>query len=177
MRTNETTAPITFPRRPPENALREMIRVFGLVEKVMQPYFARFGISGAQWGIMRNLHRAEQDGLPGLRLTDLSERLLIRPPSVTGVVDRLQRAGLVIRRGSTTDLRSKRVSLTDAGRRLVEQVLAVHSTQVDAVLAGLEPHERVELQRLLSRLGQHLERLLMQETAGSFAGQVDTEDS
>ena len=48
MRTNETIAPITFPRRPPENALREMIRVFGLVEKVMQPYFARFGISGAQ---------------------------------------------------------------------------------------------------------------------------------
>ena len=83
----------------------------------------------------------------------------------------------MVRRGSTTDLRSKRVSLTEAGRRLVEQVLAVHSTQVDAVLAGLEPHERVELQRLLSRLGQHLERLLMQETAGSFAGQVDTEDS
>ena len=106
MRTNETTAPITFPRRPPENALREMIRVFGLVEKVMQPYFARFGISGAQWGIMRNLHWAEQDGLPGLRSTDLSERLLIRPPSVTGVVDRLQRAGLVVRRGSTTDLRA-----------------------------------------------------------------------
>jgi DNA-binding MarR family transcriptional regulator len=159
MRTNQTTTPITLPSRPPENALREMIRVFGLVEKVMQPYFARFGISGAQWGVMRNLHRAEQDGLPGLRLTDLSERLLIRPPSVT------------------TDLRSKRVSLTDAGHRLVEQVLAVHSTQIDAVLAGLEPHERAELQRLLSRLGQHLERLLMQETAGSFAGQLDTEDS
>src|SRR5436853_4320989 len=134
MRTNEMTAPITFPSRPPENALREMIRVFGLVEKVMQPYFARFGISGAQWGVMRNLHRAEQDGLPGLRLTDLSERLLIRPPSVTGVVDRLERAGLVNRGGSTIDLRAKLVSLSSAGRELMERVLQGHGQQIARVM-------------------------------------------
>src|SRR5262245_41892796 len=162
--------------RPTENALREMIRVFGLVERVMQPYFARFGISGSQWGVLRSLHRAELEQMPGLRLTDLSERLLIRPPSVTGVVDRLQRAGLVVRKGSPTDLRAKRVSLTQAGRHLVEQVLTVHSAQIDAVLAGLEASERAELQRLLARLGEHLERLLMRESTGSFtrAAKVET---
>src|SRR5438093_9267217 len=119
MRTNETTAPITFPRRPPENALREMIRVFGLLEKVMQPYFARFGISGSQWGVLRTLHRAELEGLTGLRLTDLGDRLLIRPPSVTGIVDRLERVGLVVRDGSPEDLRAKLVRLTGKGRQLV----------------------------------------------------------
>src|SRR6516165_1881415 len=85
--------------RPTESTFRELVRTFGLVERVMQSHFARFGISGAQWGVLRNLHRAEQEGLPGLRLTDLSDRLLIRPPSVTGAVDRLERAGLVDRRG------------------------------------------------------------------------------
>src|SRR2546421_2688471 len=98
--------------RTAESAFREMIRVFGLLEQVMNPYFARFGISGAQWGVLRNLHRAEQEGLPGLRLTDLCEKLLIRPPSVTGVVDRLERAGLVRREGVPTDLRAKQVVLT-----------------------------------------------------------------
>src|SRR5438309_10975549 len=98
--------------RPPENAFRELIRTFGLVERVMQPYFARFGISGAQWGVLRNLHRAEAEGLARLRLTDLSERLLIRPPSVTGVVDRLERTGLVARESSPDDLRAKQVGLT-----------------------------------------------------------------
>src|SRR5438045_9539495 len=83
--------------RPAEGAFRELIRTYGLVERVMQPYFAGFGISGSQWGVLRNLHRAEQAGQTGLRVTALSERLLIRPPSVTGVVDRLQRAGLVAR--------------------------------------------------------------------------------
>src|SRR5207247_10326817 len=96
--------------RPAEGAFRELLRVVGLLERVMQPYFAQFGISGAHWGVLRNLHRAEEEGLPGLRLTDLSDRLLIRPPSVTGVVDRLERAGLVSRGESTIDLRSKVVS-------------------------------------------------------------------
>ena len=33
--------------RPADNAFRELIRTFGVAERVMQPYFARFGISGA----------------------------------------------------------------------------------------------------------------------------------
>src|SRR5919108_5259971 len=90
--------------RPAEGAFRELLRVLGLLERVMQPYFAQFGISGSQWGVLRNLHRAEEEGLPGLRLTELSDRLLVRPPSVTGAVDRLVRAGLVAREASVSDL-------------------------------------------------------------------------
>src|SRR5262245_55410997 len=91
--------PSSTTERPAVAAFRALLRNFGLVDRIMLPYFARFGISGSQWGVLRQLHRAEQEGLHGLRLTDLSERLLIRPPSVTGVVDRLERAGLVMRNG------------------------------------------------------------------------------
>src|SRR5436305_3266338 len=105
--------------QPTENAFRELIRTFGLAERVMQPYFARFGISGSQWGVLRNLQRCEEEGLPGLRLSELSDRLLIRPASVTGLIDRLERAALVERISSTTDLRVTQVRLTDEGRSLV----------------------------------------------------------
>ena len=149
--------------RPAEITFRDLIRVIGLVERVMQPYFSRFGISGSQWGVLRNLYRAAQEEHPGLRLTDLGDRLLIRPPSVTGVVDRLERAGFVVRGGSPTDLRSKRVRLTTKGRQLVDQIVAVHGAQIEAVLGGLKPSEQAELHRLLSRLGQHLEQLLLHE--------------
>jgi DNA-binding MarR family transcriptional regulator len=148
--------------RPAEGTFRELLRVLGLLERVMQRYFAQFGISGSQWGVLRNLHRAEQDGLPGLRLTDLSDRLLIRPPSVTGVVDRLERAGLVVRDGSPLDMRVKQVALTAKGRELVERVLTVHSRQIDTVLGVLNPSEQTELHRLLSMLEQHLEVVLQQ---------------
>jgi DNA-binding MarR family transcriptional regulator len=134
----------------------------------MQPYFAQFGISGSQWGVMRHLHRAEEQHLPGLRLTDLSDRLLIRPPSVTGVVDRLERAGLVVRDGSPFDMRAKQVALTAKGRELVERILAVHGGQIDAVLGVLSPAEQTEFHRLLSLLEQHLEGIVAKGSAASM---------
>src|SRR5438477_7416537 len=140
---------------PAEGTCRALLRVQGLLERVMQPYFAQFGISGSQWGVLRNLHRAEEQGAPGLRLTDLSDRLLIRPPSVTGVVDRLERAGLVERKGSPSDQRSKLVALTATGRQLVRRALAVHERQIETVLGGLEPNEQAALNHYLTRLGQH----------------------
>src|SRR5262245_44925410 len=115
--------------RPSENAFREFIRTFGVAERIMHNYFSRFGISGAQWGVLRNLRRAEEEGRRAMRLTELSERLLVRPPSVVGVVDRLERAGLVSRTGSPIDLRAKRIALTPAGRRLVRRILSAHEEQ------------------------------------------------
>jgi DNA-binding MarR family transcriptional regulator len=159
MSATKTKVPVA-PARPSDSTFRELIRTIGLVERVMHPHFARFGISGSQWGVLRCLHRAEQEGWPGLRLTDLSDRLLVRPPSVTGVVDRLEKAGFVVRDGSPTDLRAKRISLTAAGRKLVERVLLVHGEQINAVLGGLNVEEQAELHRLLVVLGKHLEELI-----------------
>jgi DNA-binding MarR family transcriptional regulator len=138
-------------------AFREFLRVFGLVERAMHPYFARFGISGSQWGVLRNLHRAEKDGATGLRVSVLSERLLIRPASVTGVVDRLERAGLVAREADPTDHRAKFVCLSRAGRELVERVLTGHQRQIESIFGGLKLEEQVRLRGLLSRLSRHLE--------------------
>ena len=142
--------------RPVESTFRELIRTLGLLERVQQAYFARFGLSGSKWGVLRNLHRAEQEGLPGLRLTDLSRRMLIRPPSVTGIADRLEKVGLIVRRASETDGRSKQVALTEKGRRLVEQVLEVHPARIARLMGGLSREEQELLDRLLVRMGEHL---------------------
>ncbi len=125
----------------------------------MQPYFGRFGISRSQWGVLRILQRSEQAGSPGLRLVDLGERLLVRPPSVTGLVSRLERLGYVVRNSSTVDLRGREVSLTTAGRDLIASVLLNHGKQVAAVMRALDSQEQKQLLGLLERLGAHLEDL------------------
>jgi DNA-binding MarR family transcriptional regulator len=139
-----------------ERSFRQLIRTYGLIERVMQPYFARFGISGAQWGVLRNLHRAEQEGLPGLRLTDLSRRMLIRPPSVTGIADRLEKVGLIVRRASATDGRAKHAALTEKGRQVVEEVLTVHQAQLARVMGGLSTEQQAQLDKLLVQVAEHL---------------------
>jgi DNA-binding MarR family transcriptional regulator len=136
---------------------RALLRVMGLHDRVMQPYFGRFGISRSQWACLRVLHRAEQDGLKGLRPVDLGRRLLIRPPSVTGLIARLRYMGYVQSYASSTDLRGKEVCLSDSGRKLVERILQVHGSQVAAVMGGLDPTEQKQFLHLLQRLSEHLE--------------------
>jgi DNA-binding MarR family transcriptional regulator len=153
------------PTIPADNAFLELIRTFGVAERVMQPYFAGFGISGSQWGVLRNLHRAEEAGLAGLRLSELSDRMLIRPPSVTGLVGRLERAGLVVRDPAPNDLRGKLLSLTPKGRQLINRILKVHGRQIQTVLTGLNPAEQGELHRLLVVWRKHLQSLLERDTA------------
>ncbi len=135
-----------------------LLRAFGRMRQVMDGYFAQYGISGPQWAVLSILHRAEQEGKSSLRLTDLGQRLLIQPPSVTGVIDRIERQGLVRRLASQTDLRSRHVSLTDQGRQLVERVLPGRAQQIRSLFAGLSEPERAgltsTLEKLESQLGQ-----------------------
>lgn len=156
----------TRPYGPSGNAFRALIRSFGQIRRVMEPYFANFGISASQWGVLRALHRSEEEGLRTLRLADLGERLLVRPPSVTGALDRLQRMGLIQRRASTTDRRVKYVKLAPAGRRLVRRVLARHDDQIQKVLEGLNVEEQEQLRLLLDRLGTHLYAMARQDEQG-----------
>ncbi|MCX5685164.1 MAG: MarR family transcriptional regulator [Planctomycetota bacterium] len=154
-------------KRPPaattEATFRSLLRVYGLLKRAMEPYFAPFGITGSQWGMLRILERAENEGLSGLRLTDLGGSLLVRPPSITGVVSRLEHLGLVARSASAADLRAKHVNLTPAGRRLIKRMRPSHSARVRAVLAGLGLRDQDLLIEHLDRLAAHLEGLVEQE--------------
>ena len=112
------------------------------------------------------MHRAEEEGERGLRLTDIGERLLIRPPSVTGVVDRLAKSGLLKTAMAANDHRAKRVTLTAAGRQKIRRVLDEMPAQVESVLGCLSGEERVQLHQLLEKLDANLEVMAgMQERA------------
>lgn len=144
---------------PAEDSCRALVRAFGLLERVMEPYFAKHGISGSQWGLLRTLHRAEQAGEKAVRVVDLSERMLVRAPSVTGAIDRLERMGLVTRTGSTEDLRTKNIALSRKGRQLVKRVLLNHAAQYERVMGVLSRGEQGQLHESLRRLCEHLQTL------------------
>jgi DNA-binding MarR family transcriptional regulator len=147
-------------KKPAELGFRALIRVSGLLDRVMQPYFGRYGISRSQWGVLRVLQRAESIGSTGIRLVDLGESLFVRPPSVSGLVDRMARLGYVIRSASAEDLRSREIRLTQEGRDLIDRILLNHAAQIETVMRGLNAQEQKRLIPLLERLISHLEDML-----------------
>ena len=106
-----------------------MHRALNAVLPRFRTIFRSFGLTEQQWRVLRVLWEA--DGAP---LLALAARTLIPAPSLVGVVDRLQRDGLVERRRSETDRRLAQVWLSDAGRGLEQAVTPL----VDAAYAELE---------------------------------------
>jgi DNA-binding MarR family transcriptional regulator len=150
------SAPRFDEQTPQARLLRELIRYSARIRRDSDRYFARFGISGAQWGAMRTLHRAESHRRSGLRLGELGEQMLVRPPSMTTVVDRLERIGYVQKRPCSDDRRGKEVSLTSQGRDLVERILRGQQGRVQQVVGGLDENESRLLLALLERLSSRL---------------------
>jgi len=85
-------------------------------------------------------------------MNELARFLGLDKSSVTGLVDRAERRGLVARVPSATDRRAVLVTLTDAGRSFVSRAAAAFEADVSALLSRLPPRERETLSRIVSRL-------------------------
>jgi DNA-binding MarR family transcriptional regulator len=94
----------------------------------------------------------------GQTLAALSRDLLVTAGNVTGLVDRAERDGLVLRKADPADRRVARVWLTPEGRALIRELLPAHDAQVHALLAGIPAAQRRDLRRLLGALRDHLSK-------------------
>lgn len=83
---------------------------------------------------------------------ELGKVLGLAKSSLTGLVDRTERNGLVRREPDPNDTRAVRVALTARGSRLVEEFYAETCRRVEELPSGLSAVERATLARLLSRI-------------------------
>lgn len=84
-------------------------------------------------------------------LSELAEEMGIDAPAATVLINALEKRGLVRRAQHPTDRRAKQVSLTAAGRRMVDVVAKITDRPPDA-LARLPSDELTRLQRTLESL-------------------------
>ena len=90
-----------------------------------------------------------------LPLGEIGGRVLRASASVTYVVDKLERRGLLRRRACAEDRRVVYAELTDEGRALIEPVFAEHAAFIALLASGLDPAEQEAATDLLRRLGLH----------------------
>ena len=106
----------------------------------------------ARFDLMAQLERHPR----GLKMRDLSRRLMVTGGNVTGLTDRLVLEGHVERREDPCDRRAFTVHLTAAGRRHFRRTAGRHERWVIELMAGLAPAEKQQLIALLLKLKQHL---------------------
>ena len=138
---------------------RELIRTAGLMRRVSEPHFARMGLSGAHWGVLRALFRLERRGVERPRMHEVRAELLVQPPSLSATLDRMVRAGLVTTAPDERDRRSRRVTMSPRGRGLLADEIDGHRAWLSDVSSALGPEEQARLEALLRKLSSRLSAL------------------
>ncbi len=115
-----------------------------------------FGMTLSRFDYLAQLHRMPE----GLRMSELSRRLMVTGGSVTGLTDELVKEGHVLREGDPHDRRSQRVRLTPEGRQAFEAAAGVHEQWVVELFAGMPAGDRRQLLDLLGRLRSQLSTAL-----------------
>lgn len=97
------------------------------LDSVMPPYreiFLRYDLTEPQWRILRVVWSGEK-----IKSVDLASRTLLAPASIVGIIDRLEKKGLVSRVRSTSDRRAVYIMATAKSRELQSEV----SPQITAI--------------------------------------------
>jgi DNA-binding MarR family transcriptional regulator len=102
------------------------------------------GLSIPQFDLISTLTESE-----GLSQQELAERLYVTKGNVSGLVDRLVAAGLVERRALAGDRRSNALYLTQQGRALAEEGIALQRAYVTETMGQLKPGDIATLERIL----------------------------
>jgi len=92
-----------------------------------------------------------------LPVNAIGKKVLLTSGSMTAAVDRLAERGLVERRDDPEDRRARVVHLTDAGRKLIRKLFAVHERDMERAVSALNVRELEELSGLLRKLGRGAE--------------------
>jgi DNA-binding MarR family transcriptional regulator len=108
----------------------------------------RFDITLPRFELMAQLAGAPK----GLRMSDLSRRLMVTGGNVTGLTDQLVAERLVVRGARPGDRRVYTVRLTARGRRQLELMKVEHDRWITDLLAGVPVEEREALHHLLGVL-------------------------
>jgi DNA-binding MarR family transcriptional regulator len=125
-------------------------RVRQIIETEHAATFAEHGLNGPDFSALVTLRRLERPG--GVPQSLLMRELSLTSGTVSVRVERLCARGLARRSPDPADQRNSLVTLTDAGRRLFEQVTPAHVATENRLLAALSTEQREELVGLLRQL-------------------------
>jgi MarR family transcriptional regulator, 2-MHQ and catechol-resistance regulon repressor len=135
------------------DAYIKLSRASGTLDARLTTNLASRGVTPGQLGVMEALMH-----LGPLTQGELGRKLLRSGGNVTTVIDNLERRGLVGRQRNRNDRRVVTVTLTSAGRELIEEIFPHHARAVAQAMAMLTVAEQEELGRLCRKLGRGVAR-------------------
>ena len=126
------------------------------LDKVMPNYrslFQAYDLTDQQWRVLRALWEQKH-----LTSAEISQITILPTPSLVGILDRLEKKGLIGRLRSVEDRRHVHITPTQAGRDLQEQILPKVEKIHDDFMQRVTAEEWDELNRILNKMAGPTEK-------------------
>jgi len=134
----------------------ELKRAYLALRRALEHTVRRFGFTAGQFDVLQLLmHESE------IEHRDLQRQLAIASPTLTNVLDVLERNGHVVRRTSDHDGRAKAIAITDSARAVCfsKAFCAAGDALVEKMFEGFSQKERREFLSMVGRVRHNLERV------------------
>lgn len=134
--------------------------LFVLIDDGDQRALELYQLSPLEFAVLQQL-----DTVRGQRLTDVGAKLLCVKSTITRVVDRLERDGLVVRTPDPDDRRAQRLLLTTRGACVRTEAMHNHQLSIERRMNLLSSEEHNQLNGLLKKLCLRLREDLTQQSS------------
>jgi MarR family 2-MHQ and catechol resistance regulon transcriptional repressor len=126
------------------------------MEDLFSMHFARYGLSSSKFNVLIQLYMT---GDRGLIQSELGKKMLVSRANITGLIERLEKEGLVVRNNDPSDKRVFRVRLTNRATELMNAFLPVHNEYMHKIMSALDTQEKEAMISLLKKLRNGLESI------------------
>lgn len=127
-------------------------RITKAVHEYSKAVDRQFGITGPQLWALRTI-----ESMGGCSAGDLAERLCVHPSTITGVIQRLEEKRLIDRQKRPEDRRAVVLSLTPAGKKLLERAPYPAQGQLIRALHAMPAEEVTALRGTLDKIVEAME--------------------
>jgi DNA-binding MarR family transcriptional regulator len=131
-----------------EEALLNIVRTASVLADEGSQFFKPFGITAAQYNVLRILKGSESQGLCR---NEVRDRMLTRMPDMTRMLDRMEEAGLVERVRDAADRRHVTTHITVAGKKLLKDLEGLVAAEQKRLLGHMTEKDLKTLTELLTK--------------------------
>jgi DNA-binding MarR family transcriptional regulator len=117
------------------------------MKRTLEARLATYGITASQYVILAILEKKD-----GLSQTQLGNRLNFDNPTVTGVIDRMERDGLVERRRTSSDRRVINIFLSDKAKTILSEITTIAEEVNDRAVGEYSAKEKSHLITMLNTI-------------------------
>ena len=124
-----------------------------MLYKASYIYFRQYGITDAQFNVLIQLQYEKQQGLSQ---TDLGRRLVVNKADMTGIIDRLEKAGFVGREDHPQDRRINIIKITRKGRDIVNKLEPGYFQEVKKVMSDMSKNDLKTIMKGMEKIRENV---------------------